>query len=146
MLFRGSLPHMPWLSWPVGHECCLVSLPHMPWWKQSATYALVETVGLIRPPHGGSPIMGRSMHRAEEACKKATYAPRMGEAPLRGYAVIYICSLQDATQKACNVPKKHARRQHMPPHGEAPLRGSAVIYIFYYRTPNRKQAVGQRNM
>ena len=34
--------------------------------------------------------MGRSMHRAEEACKKATYAPHMGEAPLRGYAVIYI--------------------------------------------------------
>ena len=61
------------------------SADHMPRERsQSATYASMKVDGHICPPHGGSPIMGRSMHRAEEACKKATYAPHMGEAPLWG--------------------------------------------------------------
>ena len=59
--------------------------------------------------------MGRSMHRAEEACKKATYAPRMGEAPLRGYAVIYIFHYRTPHRQHASGQKKHARRKHTPP-------------------------------
>ena len=59
--------------------------------------------------------MGRSMHRAEEACKKATYAPHMGEAPLWG--------------EACTVPKKRARRQHTPPTWGKPHHGEKIFSL-----------------
>ena len=77
--------------------------------------------------------MGRSMHRAEEACKKATYAPHMGEAPLRGYAVIYIyiyISLQDATQAACKWPKRSMQEENIrPPYGGSPFKGIRYSYF-----------------